>query len=878
MIPRVYKEVINKSGPGQLHTYVALRRHHIDGNKNTVETEVNLFSERVDPQDQLHLIEGTDSDTPENDFLRSFASNNKVLVVDPIVNPFSLEIAEKALVQELAPPAVFVLDELSLISRVQLERLSDNELEELFELSLERVSRAFNLGVQELKSKFLKLNFDDQIKLSKEVQKLYKIRQALVDKSNEESMVLVHNVLNRNPKKHIFAMSGAEHTEVFLAERPSLQKAKKVGSLTVFREGESINPLRQKLLAIQSALNFNQITLLAASSPFKYGGGLGESNWGMGCPASTNTKSEPPKTRQLSDLEKKHDRFLFDLRYVNPVDDQAIDELLRYVENAKPEEIPIWEPNEYAPPQRFSVDYTEGRLMKDCVMGDPQAHRDIFSRALGCTPEIISTRAVKGAKIFRIILEKIGDSLTNEIEVIKKLLSVPEVKASREGALATYSTSKHKWRNDSQKIWEIYNTARATDDAQAMRLVKLAMISADPYVLFSKFSDTDQYVIYEGKNVEHEAELVKCARESDQKIREKAFAMIHNYLINHDIENQFLVEALIIGIRSKDANALLATSGKLDRGMISDSRLLPLLIENLDDPDSTRRYEAFSAMGSYSVKGPVSDPRVKQFCRKYLNDPNDYVRISSTNLFGLLLATELKPESQPSDIQTLITLAKADKNDLVKSNAAYALAIIVNKNIDSLELEQIREVEFCCVNSRNPQVASRQELEIIDLATKQLITVSALQDLATVENLRGHDSYNNVARLVREKNRYRETIRTLWETIDQLHQANLELQTKVADLTSANKVLAFENSQLSTKVTELSQELERLKARYKNKHITRLTSTLGRTIVRNVVKGKGINTGDFAASVTVDTTWDEGIDLIGNIAVSGLLSYFGLTG
>ena len=135
---------------------------------------------------------------------------------DPIIAPFTAEIADVASVERLvAALPILIMDYLDLIEENGVERLNENHIESMFDQSLNAVAKVFGVSPKGLKKEFLKLKWHDEEALAKQFLLLSEKRKQLISESNSQSRRQLEGILNRNRHPNLFIMSGIEHATIF---------------------------------------------------------------------------------------------------------------------------------------------------------------------------------------------------------------------------------------------------------------------------------------------------------------------------------------------------------------------------------------------------------------------------------------------------------------------------------------------------------------------------------------------------------------------------------------------------------------------------------------------------------------------------------------
>lgn len=195
---------------------VFVRKHNLQANQEVVEDKTKEITE-LTAKDWLLLVEGYKNyHTVENQFLDGFAENLDIRTEDPIIKPFTTEVAQAASVEQtIAALSILTMDYLDLIADHNVEQLDQQLLEMMFNQGLETVAKAFEVSPKVLKREFNKLKWHNEEKLARQIITLSEKRKQLISESNSQSKVKVGEVLTRNLHPHLFIMSGIEHATIF---------------------------------------------------------------------------------------------------------------------------------------------------------------------------------------------------------------------------------------------------------------------------------------------------------------------------------------------------------------------------------------------------------------------------------------------------------------------------------------------------------------------------------------------------------------------------------------------------------------------------------------------------------------------------------------
>ena len=836
--PQIFRGKISGNGFGQAGTYIGLIRHNLEINKRAAETEVNKISKTIDPKDQIHLVEGKDSATCENIFLNNYAESHGISVFDPVKNPFRMDVAEKASVKERAPLSVLVLDYLGSFQEGQIEKLTEDELKEFLKLSLDAASKAFGISVKKLESEFEKLSFNNPLALREEIINLSQVRQKLIDESNKESKKRVDDLLNGNPNRYVFAMSGAAHAPVFVGKDFS-----RAGSLNGFtnlqyKPDQNTSPLKQKLLMVHRIISSSNIELLAG-------------------PPSSGSWPVLDYAEYLEKLRKKLNQGSVNWSdFIHLIDGQFYYAILHTHSQLALDIL-----REIKPQKLKTGLYSNSWLMKRSL-AEPEKEItfwDVFF-SVGDYRRKCKTGAINCAKALKLILEEIGNELPDSGIIIKNLLTAPLPEVRNEGAEAAYNTSKQKWRNDAGILWNLVDALDIQAVPERKKKIELAIVSADPRFLFAKNSNGN-YIIYNGKDTEFENVLVSCANESEPLARARAFEALINYLEKHDIQHYQLDSTLTNGVLNEDSHALKALTSRFRWSLINvinDNKLISKLVSKLDDPNHEDRRLAFLAMEGYLRTRNLTDPKIKEFSRKYFNDEHEGVRIGATNIFALVILKEDSLDVLPSDKESLLRLSYNDSCELVRTNSTFALSNMVNKDMDFFGEDELGRIEALCRRDCNLSILTDYEKAAVSEALQKLEKLFALKDTALMFGLEGHPLKTEMEQSLKQKQYYREVINRLVNSLEGVRTALSNANKKVEALTAEKADLKDEIDELRSNLKTLSDELKRLKESIKSNHAKKYIIMIAKTCAVSIVS-QGTLVPSFMAK---DLIVDAGLDAL----------------
>ena len=195
---------------------VFVRKHNLEVNLEAVKAETESIP-KIKVQDWLLLVEGHKKyHAVENCYLDEYIETSGIKTEDPIIAPFTQEIADVASIERIvAALSILTMDYLDLMEEHGAEKLNENLIELMFDQSLNVVAKAFEVSPKRLKKEFLKLKWHDEEALAKQLLLLSERRKQLISESNSQSSRQLEEILNRNRHPNLFIMSGIEHATIF---------------------------------------------------------------------------------------------------------------------------------------------------------------------------------------------------------------------------------------------------------------------------------------------------------------------------------------------------------------------------------------------------------------------------------------------------------------------------------------------------------------------------------------------------------------------------------------------------------------------------------------------------------------------------------------
>lgn len=194
---------------------IFLRRHDSPTNKELVHSELAELKVVSNPGEWFFLVEGNDSyATAENNHLREIESAYGLKVEDPIVLPFTAQIAtESGIPSEEAALAVLFYEYLGLLE--ETIEINEQNLQSFFSFKLPKVAEKFDIANEDLETLFREMDWGNIQTFWQRITALKKVRERLIERSNIKSRIRLAELLVTNVESNIFAIAGVEHIPVF---------------------------------------------------------------------------------------------------------------------------------------------------------------------------------------------------------------------------------------------------------------------------------------------------------------------------------------------------------------------------------------------------------------------------------------------------------------------------------------------------------------------------------------------------------------------------------------------------------------------------------------------------------------------------------------
>lgn len=182
-----------------------------------IETEILLAN---DPKNSLLLSEGLGSYArPENLYLDHFVAVTSVDAVDPIVCPYTKDIAFGAMISRRLAALSVLVDDIEFIYGLDTSNMDEDELQEWINMRINFLAESFDLKPNEIIEEFEQLRFlqtHDELGFHERIKILSTIRKSLISESNMQSRKVLETILANKRQFGILAVSGIEHKPVFL--------------------------------------------------------------------------------------------------------------------------------------------------------------------------------------------------------------------------------------------------------------------------------------------------------------------------------------------------------------------------------------------------------------------------------------------------------------------------------------------------------------------------------------------------------------------------------------------------------------------------------------------------------------------------------------
>lgn len=157
--------------------------------------------------------------TPENLYIDRFVEENEIVAIDPIVFPYSADIASAIKESKKLAALVVLIDDVEFIYGLDITHISEDESQRWLEIRLKVLAEHFDIkpndiqdGLEQLE--YLRINKESEFK--ERIKSFSTIRHKLISESNQQSRKLLETILRSNKQPRIFTFAGIEHESVFI--------------------------------------------------------------------------------------------------------------------------------------------------------------------------------------------------------------------------------------------------------------------------------------------------------------------------------------------------------------------------------------------------------------------------------------------------------------------------------------------------------------------------------------------------------------------------------------------------------------------------------------------------------------------------------------
>ena len=308
-------------------------------------------------------------------------------------------------------------------------------------------------------------------------------------------------------------------------------------------------------------------------------------------------------------------------------------------------------------------------------LGESFRARGIVSASRGSIPA-----RQNAARALRIILEKIGEQLPDEAEIIRRLLNSDLDKVRHEGSLLAFNTASHKWKDRIDQIGLVDRFFKESDVSIRANVVGALGEVGDELI-------KEGSPLYFLKDLRVQKEVVVLTGSANEAISHNALCLLS--LISRSpsqIEEQ--VEDTLL-TKARDSNTErreISMKGLInisERRIIKDTRFLPLILEIVRDEQEVpeARSRAFVALGNHLGKIGSIDQGMD---RLVLNGINSGIRskdllVHGNALFALANKVKISTVQDPELVPLLLTYARSSGDEATRQNALAILNEILNK-------------------------------------------------------------------------------------------------------------------------------------------------------------------------------------------------------
>lgn len=766
---------------------ITVRRHNQIENLQAVKETVARDKFNRNPEEQLCLIENPHNKNPrihtpvENRFLEFYLINMNIIVIDPIVNPFTKEIADLISINRtFAATSVLIFDHLKPQIEDHTGHLSESDAEEIIRQGVEEVALEFGISSKSIRNTFSSLPWFNIHLLTHEIDFLASLRQKLIKESNIQSRVKLTQILDQNHQPNVLIVAGGEHDPVFAPSFDLTSQSQETRqdinpSLQIGIRAKQYTSSPIQLSALNIALKNTTIETLAATD---YPRPHFEIKVIPMSKSLRNAASKRPAdwrdfVRLEAQLGKKAGFLAYDVNTL-----LAMDEI---VSNCSPKSLP-------------SKPYSKSNLML-AATDNPGRISGFVDWLYDGEMLRVYTSADIAARILKYILTKIGDSLTDEAEIIKRLLNSPTLGVREIGAEAAWETCKHSWRRNIYQTGLIDALGKETNPNRADTInhkITAAIAQATVYSLEDgskmhylrderletetvKFAKRDVPALFKSPSIFLLKEMcersnhIDCQAQSifidnidSEDYDSRNFSLIGIRFIlgrksieDRDLENK-LLNVLIKGDKTEKISALYAIGEYQRNTKTADSRLGGLLVKQLKDGDADIKIAALYAIGFSLKKELIQDPTLPSLILECANQENDPMKqnaffalscyLSNTNIADPELRTTIRhhckykvdgvranatmafadllshdPQLDNAEIQLLLDIGYNDPYRRAQVNATYALAVVVkNRGTITTPEHHPHKIHVLCKRDLSSTDLTGTRQEVLNAALKSL--------------------------------------------------------------------------------------------------------------------------------------------------------------
>lgn len=218
-VPKIVSLPPNGLFNGRFPRGVFFNRHGVKPNLAAVTTEVKRLLD-ARPDQCLILPEGLRTyKCPENVYLDKIIQEEKLEAIDPIVKPYTTEIARSIKLKTSVAALSVLVSDVECIHGVDLNSTDDRRLEQWFNLRIKQLAEIFDINPGEIRREYndlVKLQNKSRQRFLNKIKMLSDALQKLINESNVQSKTSLVSILNSYKQKNILAVAGIAHEPVFV--------------------------------------------------------------------------------------------------------------------------------------------------------------------------------------------------------------------------------------------------------------------------------------------------------------------------------------------------------------------------------------------------------------------------------------------------------------------------------------------------------------------------------------------------------------------------------------------------------------------------------------------------------------------------------------